>query len=346
MRKLWMGIIGTVLGFLANLPLEAGEFWNPMFNAEVTAGYRQDNFSWAMSGLHNFPNELWRMNWKGIQIFEVTSQLSYTSCNNYYIRANGGWGTIGGASVTARGRGTNIRDTSFTSSSDSSDSSSSHHNPFSRIHGNSKDGSVWDGSACVGYQWMSNYRRFIFTPVIGYSYHALNYQMSDARQVFNSVDFPVLLGPIHGLHVNYHPRIQGPFVGFDINTILEMPCVLLFGTVEFHWDKYRANGRWNLHDNFVNSWHDSTSGKGLWVNLGFNYRFGCNWYLGVIGSYRNWHGRKGRHVTRSLKNNLEDPDQVFGTMPAFPPGEHTHLKRIQWNSWSVAATLDFRFWED
>lgn len=342
MRKFWIGLVGSFLGFL---PLQAAEFWNPMFHADLTAGYRQDNFSWNMSGLHDTPDQLWTMYWKGLQIYETTTQLSYTSCNNYSIRGYGAYGVIQGGSVTARGLGQDIYSTSFTSSSTSSSPSRSHHNCFSRIHGDCDSGSVWDGKGAVGYQWMSNGRRFVITPLIGYAYSSLNLQMDDARQTVNTIDFPVLLGKIPDLRVTYSPRIQGPFVGFDMITIVEMPCVLLFGTFEFHWDQYRSNGKWNLQDQFVHSWHDRTTGHGLYVNLGFNYRMGCNWYLGIIGSYRNWHGREGRHVSKSLTNTLPEPDQIFGTMPGLPPREHTNCKRIQWNSWSVAATLDFRFWD-
>lgn len=339
--------VRTLLGFLllGCYPMEAAEFWNPMFNAEITTGYRQDNFSWNMSGLHDTPDQLWTMYWKGLQIYEVATKLSYTSCNNYYIRGNGNWGGIYCGSVTARGLGQDVTGTSITSSSTTSSDSRSHHDNFSRIHGDGDNGSVWDGGGAVGYQWMSNGRRFVITPVIGYAFHALNLEMHNARQVVNTIDFPLLLGRIPDLNVRYRPRIQGPFVGFDFITIVEMPCVLLFGTFEFEWDRYRAQGKWNFQDQFIQSWRDSTRGKGMYVNLGFNYRMGCNWYLGIIGTYRNWHGREGRHVPISLTNTLAEPDQIFGTMPAFPPREHLHCKRIQWSSWSVVATLDFRFWD-
>lgn len=341
-------IVRTIFAFLllGFHQAEGAEFWNPMFNAELTMGYRTDNFSWSMSGLHDTPDQLWTMYWKGLQIYEITTQLSYTSCNNYYIRGNGGYGKIYCGHVTARGMLQDRRGTSVTSSSSSSSSDSrSDHNVFSRIHGDADHGHVWDGKGAVGYQWMSNYRRVVVTPVIGYAYHALSLELHNARQVVNTIDFPILLGKIPNLHSTYKPKIQGPFVGFDFIAIVEMPCVLLFGTFEFEWDEYKARGHWNLNDQFVHSWRDRTRGKGIYVNLGFNYRMGCNWYLGVIGTYRNWHGREGRHVSTSLKNTLEEPDQIFGTMPGFPPRENINVKRIQWSSWSVAATLDFRFWD-
>lgn len=355
MQKVWVWLATTFLGFGAL----GAEFSQPMFNADVAVGYRHDNFAWNMSGLCDNPRDHWKMNWKGLEMVETTAQLSYVSCNNYYTRINGGWADIlsGQASAAGRRRDHSSSDSSSSSNGGGGSSSSSSAwscgsssncncpDIYSRIKGNGNRGNAVQFQGAVGYQFTSNWRRVVVTPVIGYGFNNLHLEMHDATQVVNRRDDPRLLGPIPGLKVNYRPRIRGPFVGFDFLALVEVPCVILFGTAEYHWDQFYARGTWNLQDEFVLKYKQRASGHGIYVNLGFNYRFCPGWYIGAVGAYRNWVGHRGKHSTQSIFNNLESPHMAFGTMPVVPIHRSTKMHNISWNSWSASLSLAFRWYD-
>ena len=363
MRNVWISL-GLALGFAS---YAGAEFAQPAFNGEITGGYRKDNFSWSMSGTHNSPEELWEMDWNDLEILESTARFSYTSCNNYTTRINGGYGIIrsgqckaranakhkhfhrvgedssSSSSSSSRNRGGAIDDPAFNTLDNTGRPLRDHHGLYSRINGDAKNGHVIDVQGGFGYQVTSNGRRFVATPMVGYAFRELRLDLRKAKQLVNRIDVPIVLGDIPDLNFRYKPRVQGFWVGLDFEVMVEVPCVILFGSVEYHWDQYRATGNWRLGDQFSTSFKDKTSGTGMIAYLGANYRLGSGWYIGVIGYYRNWHGERGKHSTKSTTNTLANPNQVFGTIPV--TGSGTHLNRIKWNSWSAAITLTYRIWD-
>lgn len=366
MRKFWTWI---TLGLIGAASLQA-EFTQPICNYEIAGGYRHDNFEWNFAGGGNSPDVLWKMKWSDVQLYEVYANVNYATCSNYYIRFSGDAGRIWGG---------HNRDSGYAASGERLE--------FSRIKAKAK-GYVYDATACVGYQWTSNWRRFVGTPVLGYSWRYQYWKSYDANQLKNnpgrllqticpddddkvcnkckrrhkhpercSVRMedslppvgPHRVGDIPGLNVNYDPRWFGPFVGFDWIVSVEVPCLLAFGSVEWHFsEQYRANGRWNHHDRYIQNWSDTSSGHGLLLTLGLDQKICNGWFLGIRAEYRNFQAGKGRHRVDKVIDTREPlPDQKrLDKLFAWMPEVNSKFNRAKWNSYSIEFTIDWRYWCD
>ncbi len=326
------------IGLIGTSYLKA-EFIQPIFDAELAVGYRRDNFKWSFKhpevlvdgeGVQRVPKlPLFEMFFENMQIYEISSQVSYGTCNNYYVRANADWGQI------YKGKG---RTSSFTNINEPEEETS-------RITGKVNNGHVMDFTGGVGYQFTSNGQRCIVSPIIGWSYNEQHFIFSGGDQIIDRVDTPRLLGSIPGLNAKYTPRWYGFWFGTDFLASLEVPCLLIFGSVEYHLDQFRASGNWNYSNLFSNSFKQKGHGHGVVGYFGFNYRIACHWYLGVVGYYRNFQMTKGKNRHVSSQNTLMNPRQGFGTMPVAHDHKHASMKRAKWNSWSIALAVDYRFYD-
>lgn len=353
----------TCLAFVGNM---WAVFEQPIVDYEVAVGYRHDNFRWSMSGLHNCPNVLWKMDWKTVRMVEISGSFSWATCSNYYTRINADWGTT--FQSESRSSGYRFSDEC---------------GEYSRIKGKSNDGHAMDFTGGVGYQFTSSGRRVVLAPLVGWAYHSQKFEMSHGVQEINrSLRFRHLdrcrerccdlcrspcrdhhehlghhhhdhhhhhiprLGKIKHLSVSYHPHWHGPFIGIDVAALVDLPCTILSGTLEYHWSQqYRARGRWKLDDIFFNSFRHHTNGRGVVANIGLNVNLGCGWWFGATGFYRNFKADKGHHRSNKIRVKPGHRHQIFGTFPVIPirQARHTKLKGISWNSWSVSACLDYRF---
>ncbi len=327
---------------LGSLSLMQAELSQPNFSSEVAVGYRHDNFEWGyhfpklidISGTATPTNKLskhtlFKMKMENIQIYELSTQAAYTSCNNYYARLTASGGKI----FDGTGRSSSYTD-SVTPKLETS-----------RIREKVERGHVIDFSAGLGYQFTSNGQKCTMTPVVGGSYHEQHYHFNHGRQVLNELDAPPILGKLSDLHIKYKPRWYGVFVGTDFLVTVDIPCFLLFGSLEYHWNMYRAKGDWNYQNAFINKFTQHGHGQGFLASLGGNYYLGNRCYLGLVGTYRNLRVHKGKHYSKSIRDRLNDPDQLAGTLPLIDEGEHTRLKNTHWNSWSLALSVNYRFFD-
>ncbi len=288
MRKFQV-IVTASLFFFGGL---YAEFNRPLYDAEIGFGYRHDNFEWSRrhhddsfssssgsmgggssSSSSSSHHNRYKETFKELDILEVSGRISYVTCINYYLRANGNFGEI------YKG---NARSSRYTRCE----------HEISRIKGKANNGQVWDATAAFGYQFTSNWRRAVIIPVVGWSFHEQNLKFHKARQEVNRIDVPPILGNIPNLHARHKPRWYGPLIGVDFLVSVDEPCVLLFGSAEWHWVQYRAKGNWNFDDLFINRYSQKGHGYGLVANLGFNYRWCRHWYIGILGTYRNFHGAR------------------------------------------------------
>jgi Protochlamydia outer membrane protein len=333
------GLLGMCL--LGNL---FAEFEQPIVNYEIASGYRHDNFRWQMRGINQIPNELWKMNWKTIRMAEITGTFSWVTCSNYYVRITADWATTYQGQVRSSGYRQN----------DEKDE-------YSRIKGDADSGHATDFAGGLGYQFTSNGRRVIATPIIGWAYHSQKFSMSHAEQEINK---PLhhhhrhhhhrhhrhhhdhgRLGKIPNLNASYNPHWHGPWIGVDVAAEVDVPCTILFGSLEYHWSQqYRARGRWRLGDDFLNTFRHHTNGRGVVGRLGLNVRVCGNWWFGVLANYRNFGASKGKHRSNTIyKWPRNSKNKVFGRFPIIPKTKHTRLHAIRWNSWSVSACVDYRY---
>ena len=359
MRIFWASL---AVGILALGSLRA-EFNHPIFCGEIASGYRQDSLTWGFhrqegssssstkskinttgtnlssifNGSVSSSNDdlLFHQDWKTIRIAETTCNFSYTTCNNYYARINGGYGHIMHGEVNSK---------AFTNLLDPQELTA-------KIHADGRYGEVMDYEGCVGYQFTSNGRRVVATPVIGYSWHSQCLKMKHATQEYNALDIPARVGKIDRLNFSYKPHWYGMFAGLDFMVMVENPCFVVYGFCEWHWsDKYRAKGKWHLrdhvfHDAFDAHFEDHAIGHGLYGSLGINYRIGCGWYLGIVGYYRHFQAHHGRHDMKKLFSDIPTSRQNFGTIPVLGSDTQTHLQRVNWVSWSAAISVDYRYYD-
>lgn len=329
------------LGILTCTTVSLGaELTRPITWAELAAGYRHDNFRWTMVDIDDVDDNTWNMRFKELQMAEITGRYAYTSCINYAFRLNAGYARILDGHVRMSGF-----DGFVLEEDDGEDEFEELE--YSRITADCKKGEVSDFEAGVGYTFTDNDSRWMFTPMFGWSLHYQYFKIQNPEQVVNTLDDPTLLGDIPNFNGYYRPRWYGPWIGMDMLIQVDVPCLLLFGSVEWHWVQFHAKGKWNFDDRFINKYTQTGHGNGIVATLGFNYKICPQWYIGIVGNYKNFHGdHKGHQRSSSLFNNLQDQDQVFGTMPALAKPAHIDLRPIKWNSWSIAASLDFRFWNE
>lgn len=237
MRRLW---IWLTAGLLTASTLHA-ELGHPLYNFEVSSGYRHDNFKWYISGGSNSPEVLWKQEWHELQMVSVSSNFNYTTCNNYYTKLTADYGHIYDGDC----RNSRYKIITFPESRCHRLRNHRHkhkkhkRNPcherreheghklieFTRIKGEA-EGHAMDFSAMVGYQFTSNGRRCVITPYGGWAQHYQMLKMVDAEQVINRDKLkPHPKGPITGLVAHYNPRWYGPTIGFEWLVQVEVPCV-------------------------------------------------------------------------------------------------------------------------
>lgn len=326
-------------------------FTFPLSNLNVFTGYRHDNFGWSIDGPRHFARELWSMNFNDIQLWQVGVSYHYTTCNNYYVRLSGDYAKIISGHSRAIGHGHPRHDHDGDNDNDSDESFHQHHRKrqFSNIKGRKDDGYVYDIEGCVGYSFTSNGRRFVGTPVLGWSWHYQYLRTHDGEQTYNNpsndplINDPVTqgrVGDIYGLRASYDPRWFGPFIGLDWIVTVE-PCFILYGRAQWHFaEQYRANGRWNLKYRELLNFSHHSHGRGLTVTLGGDYHLSNGFFLGVEGEYRNFQTGKGKHQTTKNYTSTSD-EQVFGRMPIV---KKSRFRGAKWNSYSVEFSLTYRYW--
>ncbi len=343
--RVWLGAGLLSWGLLSMSSLQA-EYRPPIFDFEIGVGYRHDNYKMDMAGFvlpsSNFlgsSQEIWRWKWNEVEIVESSATLRYTSCLNYYVRMYADWGRIHNGEGHLDGFA-NEPGTGSISGSSISDEKYLH---FSRIKNKTNRGSVMDFSGAVGYQFRSNGRRCILTPLLGFSYHHQKLEFHHGKQVIDLFDpFPVL-GDIPDLHVMYKPRWYGPFIGIDWEVQVDVPCVLIYGSAEYHWTQYRTTASWNFSDTFINNFNQNSNGHGLIINGGISQKLQCDIWITAFATYRNFQAKRGKHKTVSSKNKLLFPTQTFGTFPVFNPDRSNKMIKFKWNSWVAGLAFDYRF---
>lgn len=318
-------------GLISWSSVALAEFIQPNFYYEMAVGYRQDNLQWSMSGIDESPNVLWHMWWNDLKIVEYSAQASYTSCFNYTLRLQADWGKIYKGEMRASGY-----------------QHDDEHAEYSRIKSECADrGHVMDFEAGVGYQFTSNGRRVIITPLAGWAWRQQKLQSSDHIQKFDRIDIPRphRCLELQDLNIVYKPRWYGPWIGVDFQVAVEEPCIILFGSAEYHFVQFKSSGLWNYNDIFIQKFVQHTNGHGLVAHLGFSKGIACGWAWNIVGSYRNFQASKGTVKGTFVRNVMANPQQVLGTMPELDPcsREHPKLIKVKWNSWTAEFSLDYRF---
>jgi hypothetical protein len=212
-----------------------------------------------------------------------------------------------------------------------------HHVEESEQTASASHGNVADLSAAIGYKFISDSRRTWVSGLLGWSGHAQDLHLSGAEQKEDSLSV-IGVGPLHDLSGSLNARWQGPWVGFDFLTLVDYN-VTVYGSGEWHWASYQANGDWKYGQAYCASIRQRARGYGVKGTLGVDWNFCADWTLGIIGDFQRWSTRSGSNRNKVRYNTLPSDRIAY----VFPIMEKSALHRVIWISFSVSAQIAYRF---
>ena len=283
----------------------ANSLWRWFFNT----GYRHDELDWSFALPNiNIRSELQWRNLEGIQFeFGLQRRLG----RHFRLKGNLAY--------------------SFLFDGDNQDSDFNGNNrtdEFSRSNNSTENGDLWDASIGLAYDVNLFADRIVLSPLVGYSYHDQNLQITRGIQTIPP------LGPIQGLNSSYDPTWYGPWIGADFlyksyGQSAPRPGYEAFFGVEYHFANFEAQADWNLRADLAHpvSFRQDADGSG-WVMMGgINYLFNPRWSVNLIGKYQKWETSSGRHRF------------FFYDGSSF----QTRLNGVNWDSFSLSAGVTCRF---
>ncbi len=288
--------------------------YQPEIEMIFSGGYRRDDLDWNIGGYirGQYINVLSELTWDDIESYQVKFQGSLVWPNIIALRCLADYGWI------------------FDGDNQDSDFAGSDRTmEFSRSNNSADDGEVWDVSVAVGYplRWG---RSVIgtFTPLVGYSRHEQNLEITDGFQSIPPT------GAFPGLDSSYDTEWEGPWVGIDLN--FRAAAINAFAhrletffTYEYHWADYEAEADWNLREDFRHpkSFEHDADGQGWVIRAGLNLVLQRHVALNFNFDYQDWDTDSGT-------------DRIF-----FPDGTtaKTRLNEVNCTSYAFGLGLSVRF---
>jgi Protochlamydia outer membrane protein len=315
MHKFWIGLIFS-FSFFNGL---AAECTQPIYDFEVSAGYREDYLRWDLKGPNKHLPVLSRLTWSGIGSYDIEAQYTRIICEQIYLKAKGDYGWIF--------RGKN-RDSDYAVTEDFS-----HVVEFSRSDNEASKGDVLDASISIGHPLAmpEPLRQFFFMPLIGYSFHFQNLRMFHGFQTID-IEEPFSRGfPFSGLNSSYKVLWRSPWIGFDLSYYLN-ENTLFHGSFECHVMNYHARGHWNLRKDILGDFHHTGWGYGSFNEISVNYNFCSTWDTGCLFKFNYARVRDGK-------------DKALWREPLSGVVVHSkgRLRNICWMSWNASLLLAYYF---
>ena len=280
----------------------------------LSAGYRKDDLDWSIAGNSDGsnPNILSELTWEDVESYQVKLQGSMVWPNRIAVRGYVNYGWI------------------FDGDNQDSDYLGDNRTfEFSRSNNDTDDDDLWDASLAIGYPFRFGQTVLgTFTPLLGYSYHEQNLNITNGYQTIPN------LGPFPGLDSSYETEWYGPWIGFELR--FKARDIVAFAhrfepyvTYEYHWVDYNAEADWNLRDDFAHpkSFEHDADGTGWKIGTGFNVWLHRNWALNFNFDYQDWSTDSGQ-------------DKVF-----FSDGRtaETKLNEVNWTSYALSLGVSLRF---
>ena len=334
--KLWAALIGLIFILITpEVRADSGNFavTAPAAGLEkkkhrlvetdftFSAGYRQDSLDWNIAG-DLFPgynvNVLSELTWDDLESYQVKFQGSLIIPNIIALHGYADYGWI------------------FDGDNQDSDFAGDDRTlEFSRSNNSADDDDVWDVSLAVGYPFRTG-RRVIgtITPLVGYSYHEQNLNMTDGVQTIATPGVTPPLGPFGGLDSSYDTEWHGPWLGIDLNFRAAAIKTVAhrfetFISYEYHWVDYEAEADWNLRDDLRHpkSFTHDADGNGWILRTGLNFILHRNVAVNFTYEYQDWSTDSGT-------------DKIF-----FANGQtaETRLNEVNWTSYSLGLGMSVRF---
>lgn len=284
----------------------------------LEAGYREDDLDWNIAGNidGNSPNILSELTWKNLASHQLKLSGAVNIENQIILTGSAAYGMI------------------YEGQNQDSDYNGDNRTlEFSRSNNSSDDGDLWDLSMGIGPRFDFGLTYFSLVPLVGYSYHRQNLEITDGNQTIDE-NPPITLGPFSGLDSSYKTVWQGPWLGVNLELNAMQP-LWIFREVrfqigfEYHWTNYYAEADWNLRDDFEHpkSFEHDASGYGLVWTMDARFFLSERWSLSLSYDYHQWETDEGT-------------DRVFltdGTTAV------TQLNRVRWSGRVLSLGIAFYF---
>lgn len=279
------------------------------------AGYRWDSVNWNIADSDYRPNILSELQYDDIESLTLSGTLRWSNSANFYVR--------GGFDI-GRTLSGDVQDSDYLGNNRTYE--------FSRSYSDSDSGSLVDATIGVGYRFdlpLSGSDRYMhLMPLVGYSYHSQDLDMTDGVQVIADYGFNMPLGPFDGLDSNYDAHWAGPWIGLDMELVFDQRHALL-ASLEYHWADYEADANWNLRGDFAHpiSYEHDSDGDGIVASITYRYTPNPKWFWTVGFRYSRFEADSGTDTTY-----LSDGSVVAGP-----------LNEAEWESYAVTVGLGFKF---
>jgi hypothetical protein len=279
----------------------------------LSTGYRVDNLRWNIAGsiYGSNPNILSELTWSDLQTLQATLGGRLLVNGWFYVRGSFGYGwTFSGDNVDSDFLGKN-RTQEYSRSSNSADG-----------------GTVLDAAIGAGYQFSFLSDRLRLAPLVGYSYSAQNLAVNDGMQVIATPGWTPPAGPIQGLNSAYDASWLGPWLGIDLSVEITRRLTL-FGSFEYHWATYDAEGNLNLRNDLAHpkSFGQDADGKGYLIALSAEYLLAGSWSLNMSLNYQQWSTDPGHDHLYYANGSVAE----------------TRLNEVKWDSYAVMLGIVYRF---
>jgi hypothetical protein len=290
----------------------------PWVEFEISYGCRQDQLDWNIAGnlQGENPNILSDLTWEDLLIHEMRLGIRTTLNRPIYFRGSLHYGVIvDGANQ------------------DSDYAADDREMEFSRSNNNADEGSTFDASLGIGYNFRVFSERLNIIPQAGYSIHRQNLTITDGDQTITWAGGPPL-GSFDGLDSTYETQWLGPWIGMNlavkvIKSMKYPPPFSICLYYEYHWAEYYAEADWNLREDFEHpkSFEHEADGTGRLMGVAFRVRISDGWSLTAGYESETWSAEAGI-------------DRVFlanGTTIS------TRLNEVNWESETYQLGFTFRF---
>jgi len=309
---------GSYIGAATHIQKETSHALETEFT--VTGGYRRDDLDFNIAGdiNGNNPNIISELTWDDLESYQVKFQGRLVWPGIIALRGSANYGWI------------------FDGKNQDSDYWGDDRTfEWSRSNNSTDDDNVWDVSLAVGYPFRFG-RTVIgtFTPLVGYSHHEQQLNISDGFQTIATPGLTPPVGPFGDLDSSYDTQWKGPWIGMDLR--FKSHEIETFAhrfetyfTYEYHWADFEAEANWNLADRFAHpkSFEHNTDGDGYVISAGFNCMLNQHWALNLNFDYQDWSTDSG-----TIKFFLAD-----GTT------HKQQLNEVNWTAYAFMMGLSLRF---
>lgn len=280
------------------------------YSAELSAGLRNDNLKWNISGpitiggVTNTPNVLSELEWKNMKSYYSKITLKGDE-GRFALKLSFGYGKSFDGKV---------RDSDYFYSDRQGE--------FSRSSSDTTGSESYDYLAALGYKY-DILEKYLFLFFLGYEQNVQKLKITNGN-----IEIPQGFGTISGLDSRYETKWRGVFVGGDFQFRPTVNSEFLMGYY-YHWLNYEGKGYWNLRSDFAQSpsFKHTGNGNGYTLNFDYNYYFSDNWGLNLKGEYKDFKIKDGDDLTY------------------FSDGSSsvTKLNEVKWDSYNIVAGVSYKF---